>query len=219
MTRFARAKGSKSSNERVPDEATPWHVMKLQLEESAGRDEVKKTKNAKQLLAEKDTPFYSQSLGNVKNDWAEFDEVKQPKGSKDGKKDKVKKSNKVVVEDLQASASSDSKNVKKSKGNSLEPESDINSVKKRNKKKKITKGANGPPMDNKKTGDFNVNKSKNQVSEDAKPSDADVKNKSNIEESSKEKGLSKRQKRNQKRKGQNDSQPGTIFIFFNILRS
>lgn len=31
MTRFARAKGSKSSNERAPEDSTPWEVMKEQL--------------------------------------------------------------------------------------------------------------------------------------------------------------------------------------------
>lgn len=31
MTRFARAKGSKASNERAPEDATPWEVMKEQL--------------------------------------------------------------------------------------------------------------------------------------------------------------------------------------------
>mgnify|MGYP001496077668 CR=1 FL=1 len=31
MTRFARAKGSKASNERVVEEATPWHELKSQM--------------------------------------------------------------------------------------------------------------------------------------------------------------------------------------------
>lgn len=31
MTRYARAKGSKASNERLPEEATPWHVMQQQM--------------------------------------------------------------------------------------------------------------------------------------------------------------------------------------------
>ena len=31
MTRFARAKGSKASNERVEEEATPWHELKAQM--------------------------------------------------------------------------------------------------------------------------------------------------------------------------------------------
>lgn len=31
MTRFARAKGSKASNEKAPEDGTPWDVMKEQL--------------------------------------------------------------------------------------------------------------------------------------------------------------------------------------------
>lgn len=48
MTRFARAKGSKSSNERAPEDSTPWEVMKEQLmqakkdgEESKNREKVR----------------------------------------------------------------------------------------------------------------------------------------------------------------------------------
>lgn len=47
MTRFARASGSKASNERAPEDGTPWEVMKEQLvqskkekEESKRREEV-----------------------------------------------------------------------------------------------------------------------------------------------------------------------------------
>lgn len=34
MTRFARAKGSKASNEKTPEDGTPWEVMKEQLVKS-----------------------------------------------------------------------------------------------------------------------------------------------------------------------------------------
>lgn len=50
MTRFARAKGSKASNERAPEDGTPWEVMKEQLlrakqenEETKKREEVRFT--------------------------------------------------------------------------------------------------------------------------------------------------------------------------------
>jgi zinc finger CCHC domain-containing protein 9 len=43
MTRFARAKGSKSSNERAPEDSTPWEVMKEQLLQSKkDNDDMKK---------------------------------------------------------------------------------------------------------------------------------------------------------------------------------
>ncbi|XP_043276543.1 neurofilament heavy polypeptide-like [Venturia canescens] len=80
MTRFARAKGSKASNERVPNEATPWHVMKEQLEDNVAKKNSstgKVAKNAKTLLSEKDQPYYYESTGNVNNEWAEFRKEKK----------------------------------------------------------------------------------------------------------------------------------------------
>lgn len=39
MTRFARAKGSKASNERLPEQATPWSVMRTHLHQDVDRQE------------------------------------------------------------------------------------------------------------------------------------------------------------------------------------
>lgn len=36
MTRFARAKGAAASNERIEEEATPWHVMAQQMRSASG---------------------------------------------------------------------------------------------------------------------------------------------------------------------------------------
>uniref|UniRef100_A0A6V7IYW2 CCHC-type domain-containing protein n=1 Tax=Bracon brevicornis TaxID=1563983 RepID=A0A6V7IYW2_9HYME len=78
MTRFARAKGSKASNERVPDEPTPWHVMKQQLDQSVAAKQFQepKTKSAKELLRERDDLYYG-DIGNQNNDWAEFEPEKK----------------------------------------------------------------------------------------------------------------------------------------------
>ncbi|XP_044005687.1 uncharacterized protein LOC122850616 [Aphidius gifuensis] len=74
MTRFARAKGSKGSNERVLDEPTPWHLMKQQLESSAISKEItEKVKSAQDLLKEKDDLYYFDTLGNSKVDWADIE--------------------------------------------------------------------------------------------------------------------------------------------------
>lgn len=71
MTRFARAKGSKAFNERVLDEPTPWHLMKQQLESSTISKEInEKAESAQDLQKEKDAPFYFDSLGDSKVDWA-----------------------------------------------------------------------------------------------------------------------------------------------------
>ncbi|KAL7289652.1 hypothetical protein TKK_0016381 [Trichogramma kaykai] len=94
--RFARAKGSKASNERVPENATPWHEMKAQLEEVKKKSKepaTTKTKTARQLLKEKDDPNCPAS--NSGGDWAEFDVPKKNKkliedGSV-GKKEKIDK--------------------------------------------------------------------------------------------------------------------------------
>lgn len=63
MTRFARAKGSKASNERIPEKSTPWAIMKQELLEKShnlkvekDEKEVNKQKitNYKKFLKEKE---------------------------------------------------------------------------------------------------------------------------------------------------------------------
>lgn len=57
MTRFARAKGSKASNERLPEESTPWTIMKQKLLE-----------NTNNLKMEKDIKeMNKQKIANYKN--------------------------------------------------------------------------------------------------------------------------------------------------------
>ena len=36
MTRFARAKGAAASNERIEEDATPWHIMAQQMRSANG---------------------------------------------------------------------------------------------------------------------------------------------------------------------------------------
>lgn len=75
MTRFARSKGSKASNERVPEEATSWSDMKKHLleknkeiEENVKRKDAleKRNKNYKAFLEEKENDR------NKNSSWAEF---------------------------------------------------------------------------------------------------------------------------------------------------
>ncbi|XP_011860811.1 PREDICTED: uncharacterized protein LOC105557972 [Vollenhovia emeryi] len=125
MTRFARAKGSKASNERLPNEATPWHVMKQQLEESKSKVPLEKKKSAKELLKEREDPLNSGTKNT--QEWAEFEDnrpktnVKKHKDPKSNG-DLVKKSkNKVAsvgdnnVEKLQATGNVKTTDRKKSK--------------------------------------------------------------------------------------------------------
>ena len=88
MTRFARAKGSKASNEKLENEPTPWHVMKQQLKESSDREKFMKerAKTAKQLLEEREISTPSNT------DWAEFEKPKvSKKASKFNAPSKIEK--------------------------------------------------------------------------------------------------------------------------------
>lgn len=77
MTRFARSKGSKASNERVPEEATPWQEMKKQMNQEL-HDSKKEfdTKKAKAYLdfIKEEAVKKSQSPT-----WAEFEDRKAVK--------------------------------------------------------------------------------------------------------------------------------------------
>ncbi|XP_044252757.1 zinc finger CCHC domain-containing protein 9-like [Tribolium madens] len=81
MTRFARAKGSKASNERVPEDATSWSEMKNQLLEKN-----QETKKRHEADKQRETN-YKAFLQQVENDeiknskWAEFP-VDKPKKKK-----------------------------------------------------------------------------------------------------------------------------------------
>jgi zinc finger CCHC domain-containing protein 9 len=72
MTRFARSRGSKSSNERTPEEATPWNQMKQELEEK--HKVHKKTQNeTKEIKKHKKFDF-----NDIQNsDWAVFEEPRR----------------------------------------------------------------------------------------------------------------------------------------------
>lgn len=72
MTRYTRAKGAKASNERLPNDATPWHIMKQQLTENETTE--KKVKTAKELLSEK-----QETDNTATTSWASFDDDKSNK--------------------------------------------------------------------------------------------------------------------------------------------
>jgi len=97
MTRFARAKGSKASNEKLPNEATPWHLMKQQMEENKCRVSLEKKISVKELLKnEKDT--YGNNI-NENNNWAEFDNNKSNLSNKQKYRHKNLISNKIQNDD------------------------------------------------------------------------------------------------------------------------
>lgn len=95
MTRFARAKGSKASNERVFHEPTPWHQMKNSMlkksedfeEEKKRREiEAKRSENYQKFLKEREEETLN------KTEWAEFPENNIPKvNGLSAKSKKIKK--------------------------------------------------------------------------------------------------------------------------------
>jgi zinc finger CCHC domain-containing protein 9 len=86
MVRFARAKGSKGANEKVPEDATPWWEMKAQLLDNQERDSddnVLET-NWKQVVDREE-----KTKQNQNSVWADFGDEEGTK--KEGKKKKKKR--------------------------------------------------------------------------------------------------------------------------------
>lgn len=77
MTRFARAKGSKASNERKEEDPTPWHIMRQQLAEQINKkdDDCEK----KSSLAANGTNIVA--CKPEEEMWSEFNEFKLTKPS------------------------------------------------------------------------------------------------------------------------------------------
>ncbi|XP_066992476.1 ankyrin repeat domain-containing protein 11 [Anabrus simplex] len=112
MTRFARARGSKSSNERLPEEATSWQDMRQQLQEAQQQQEFQHRRKER-----RGHDLQDDSEETEKREWAVFDTERRKKKDKTktkksikGKKDidnnlfmvdegKVKKSVKVEKDD------------------------------------------------------------------------------------------------------------------------
>lgn len=83
MTRFARAKGSKASNERVPQSATPWTEMKADMERK--KQEVvdnKEREKMNQIRQENYDHFLKEQKGTTETKWAEFPNDEKPKEKK-----------------------------------------------------------------------------------------------------------------------------------------
>lgn len=106
MTRFARAKGSKSSNERAPEDSTPWEVMKEQLLQAKKEgEESKKRQQAEQQRIENYENFLKEhKVQKRKATWCDFpdSESKQSKvivnsSESNGPPAKSKKKNKKKV--------------------------------------------------------------------------------------------------------------------------
>jgi Arginine methyltransferase-interacting protein, contains RING Zn-finger len=90
MTRFARARGSKSSNERTPEEASSWKQMKQQL------DEKWKVLNKDQMEREEVCTYMKFEVSDIQeSEWAMFEE--SPKQLSPCSDDKRKKHKCMVI--------------------------------------------------------------------------------------------------------------------------
>jgi len=168
MTRYARAKGSKASNERLPNEATPWHVIKQQIEENKTKVSSDKKKSAKELLKDQEDTFNSSINGNA-GEWAEFED----NGSKSNtKKHKKSNSNRNLAKNSESDIASESNAEKSQEIEDAKIETTGKTTKFSNKKKQGIDNTNS--VSNEK--ELNIPQGANYVV------------------------LSKRQKRNQKRK-------------------
>ncbi|KOB76047.1 putative zinc finger protein [Operophtera brumata] len=77
MTRFARAKGSKSSNERAPEDSTPWEVMKEQLLQAKkdGEESKNREKAEKQRIVNYENFLKEHKTQKRKATWCDFPEA------------------------------------------------------------------------------------------------------------------------------------------------
>lgn len=181
MTRFARAKGSKASNERLPNDPTPWHVMKQQLVEnlSTSQEYSEKPKSAKELLCEKQG---TSDVTNDKSNWAEFENSYERKNNSEMKKNvKHKTQLSIVKENQNVSSDKHDSNDKVKKRNIDEVDRSVTEVQNKHKK-------SNNQYENKSNKQNKVDELNNQTN--------------NVHDSkNKTKGmLSKRQKRNMKRR-------------------
>nr|XP_023023519.1 ankyrin repeat domain-containing protein 12-like [Leptinotarsa decemlineata] len=83
MTRFARAKGSKASNERVPEQATSWAEMKEQL--NLKNKEIEDAKKREEFMNQRNANYKAfldeRALENKKSEWSIFPNANKGKSN------------------------------------------------------------------------------------------------------------------------------------------
>ncbi|KAJ2945758.1 hypothetical protein O0L34_g600 [Tuta absoluta] len=112
MTRFARAKGSKASNEKAPEDATPWDVMKDQLLQAKKETEDAKNRHAaeQQRIENYENFLKERRVQKRPATWCDFPEAEQSSQTRTKvsahNSNKVKK-NKQNFENVNASQGSE----------------------------------------------------------------------------------------------------------------
>ncbi|XP_046969540.1 zinc finger CCHC domain-containing protein 9-like [Vanessa cardui] len=128
MTRFARAKGSKASNLKSPEDSTPWEVMKEHmLKAKTDSEECKKREEAEQQRIENYNNFLKEhKVQKRKATWCDFPEsenVSKPKQNINKKKNKEKPVSQPEISDEKSSDKcNDEKNQITKNKNKITPE-------------------------------------------------------------------------------------------------
>ncbi|KAM3965850.1 LOW QUALITY PROTEIN: uncharacterized protein ACR2FA_000177 [Aphomia sociella] len=109
MTRFARSRGSKASNEKTPEDSTPWEVMKEQLQlAKKEKDEQKIRQEAENRRIENYENFLKeQKTQKRKAVWCDFPETEGNQVLNTGMKNKKKKNGNKIKEISEKSSTSD----------------------------------------------------------------------------------------------------------------
>lgn len=136
MTRFARAKGSKASNERVPEDSTPWEVMKDQLLKSKKEnEEAKKREEAeKQRIENYENFLKDRKIQKRKATWCDFPESVY-QNSTNGNSEILKKVKKIKLKSKH-SENENSFDVNEDKVNTTDKAINENNLEVKSKKKK-----------------------------------------------------------------------------------
>ncbi|KPI99859.1 Zinc finger CCHC domain-containing protein 9 [Papilio xuthus] len=142
MTRFARARGSKSSNEKTPEDSTPWEVMKEQIIQSKKEsEESKQRREAEQKRIDNYSNFLKeQKVQKRKATWCDFPEVeskKKPENANESQQNEkcFKKKNKKKEKTLEATQIQSTNEVQKQTDDTKQTNVSV----KQNKKKKKNK--------------------------------------------------------------------------------
>lgn len=119
MTRYARAKGSKASNERLPEEATPWQVMQQQMlnKDDESQESKRVPTSSTTELKKKNITVKEAVTENKLVTWASFsneNEINQNKNNTKKKKKLMKcKQESENVKTVQSKCASGCENKKK----------------------------------------------------------------------------------------------------------
>ncbi|CAG4991184.1 unnamed protein product [Colias eurytheme] len=157
MTRFARAKGSKASNLKDPEDSTPWEVMKEQLVKAKKEsEESKKREEAEQQRINNYENFLKERrVEKRKAEWCDFPETKKTQNeSKPSpeKKKKLKINNNVNdSETANPEVSSDNskkKNKKKNKQKNKTGQNNTDNVENADSSQSLINGTDGQKSSN-----------------------------------------------------------------------